>query len=148
MSLGGLVGGEWGTTSYFDGGGGPALISNGRLYYNMPTASGTMMTCVDLRTGELIWQTAGSISAGRNLIPTGIYEYGGSPIPMLWQYSSSSWRRYDAWSGALSLNIAVNTTYLGGPVWLDKDVCYVLRNAGIPLYYTTTSGGGVGVQVA
>src|SRR3990170_5018595 len=90
VSFGGLIGGEYGGQSGPAGGGSPGIICNGRVYYNQPTATGTQMRCVDLRTGEVIWQTPGSISAGQISsveytvgLGTGIYT--ATPAPYLWE---------------------------------------------------------------
>ena len=64
ITLGGLIGGEYGGTStsnYYTGKSyepefQPPIIINGVLYYNEPKARKTGFYAVDLRTGETLWR--------------------------------------------------------------------------------------------
>jgi hypothetical protein len=108
LAAGGLVGGDWSSLSYPDGGKSPPVFMMGRVYYNMP---GGVFHCVDLRTGELIFEAPGSITLGQHLRaetrdPTrGTPEtQATSPEPYLWRLGST-WQLYDAFSGALEETI-------------------------------------------
>jgi hypothetical protein len=61
VSNGGLIGGDFYSTSYGAGGGSPPVVINGKLYYNM---AGTVFRCVDLHTGKLIYEKSGSVTLG------------------------------------------------------------------------------------
>jgi len=129
-ALGGLAGGIYGGYSYAGGGGTPSLIMFGRVFFTIATATGTQTRCVDLRTGEIIWQYLGTISDGQIQSPSSstTAEFSGSPAPWLWTYSATSgWVRYNAWNFALSTNITTNIPSLGSPVWEDDYVAYALR---------------------
>ena len=91
IALGGLMGGEtdW---SYYTGLSyeckvTPPVIMNGRLYYNIftdrrPYLYPTGFVCVDLRSGEQIWQRNGNIQQGQILNYVTPNQMGG--IPYLW----------------------------------------------------------------
>ena len=60
LSFGGIMGGEFGHTSYYTGSAyepkfTPPIIMNGRLYYNTPDPPRYGFYCVDLRTVETLW---------------------------------------------------------------------------------------------
>lgn len=134
IAFGGLIGGQYGTTSYYTGMSyerkfSPPVIINGRLYYNTPDPPRCGYYCVDLRTGEEIWfaNTTGlsTVSQALDTPRTGgitlgqIYDYespnqhGG--IPYLWNLGSS-YEMYDAYTGNLILvikNASSGTTTYG-----------------------------------
>jgi hypothetical protein len=90
----------------------PPVIIAGRLYYNEqgfgmfgnPNYNG--FKCVDLYTGEIIWENIGEglyITNGQTVShhstsQEGIFAY-------LWKTDSSPWRMWDAWTGQWILNI-------------------------------------------
>ena len=105
--FGGIVGGEFGSISYHTGSAyenkwSGVVIMNGRLYYNVPRSDSTSSSlgktiCVDLRTGETLWEVDGvRMDIGQ------LYEYS-SPNqhgvhPYLWDTGGTS-NIYDAFSG-------------------------------------------------
>jgi outer membrane protein assembly factor BamB len=62
QGFGGIVGGDFGSTSYYTGlsyeADAPVIIMNGRLYYheNYKTMGNQTLVCVDLRSGEEYWR--------------------------------------------------------------------------------------------
>jgi outer membrane protein assembly factor BamB len=143
VSAGGIVGGEWGSMSYADGGGSPPVIMMGRVYYNMP---GGVFHCVDLRTGELLWEKPGSITLGQHIRPTTRDPTRGTPetqsttaVPYLWGLGSS-WIRYDALTGAVVQTIenvdrparhSFGSSGNFGTTWFEADpVVFVVRQSG------------------
>lgn len=141
LAMGGLVGGERGSTSYYSGLSyepkfTPPIIMNGRLYYNIyatndiaqPDMGLRGFICVDLRTGEELWRrTEGNIDVGQ------LYNYvSGNQmgvLPYLWSLTGDTWKMYDANTGEIILEFAnasgvLFTMY--GTVWQDADgVLYV-----------------------
>jgi hypothetical protein len=111
LALGGLVGGESGSKSYFSGLSyetklNPPVIINGRLYYNMyPATLGLPgFVCVDLRTGEELWRnTENTITCAQ------LYNYvSGNETgiaPYLWSIGST-YKMFDAFTGELILSFA------------------------------------------
>jgi hypothetical protein len=74
VSIGGLIGGEYGSLSALDGGGSIAATMFGKIFYN--TAAGTFV-CVDEATGKVLYEKPGSVSKGivdltANLLSTAI----------------------------------------------------------------------------
>ena len=63
--LGGLVGGEWGSQSYF--GGQTPIILDGNVYYNNP--AGNTFTCLSLTTGQVLYVANGTFTHGWNIFP-------------------------------------------------------------------------------
>lgn len=110
-ALGGITGGEFSGTSYYAGlhyepKFAPPVIINGRLYYNTRLGSSTWegLTCVDLRTGELLWEKDGTT------IDFGQLYYYDSPnqhgvIPYLWCINGSTYKMYDAFDGDWILDV-------------------------------------------
>ncbi|MFB3888815.1 MAG: PQQ-binding-like beta-propeller repeat protein [Candidatus Bathyarchaeia archaeon] len=119
FTAGGLVGGEYGTTSYYAGLSyenyiNPPIIMNGKLYYSTyygrsgsEVLPGTV--CVDLSTGEELWRNDDStIMLGQ------LYNYisgnqMGVVAPYLWG-TGSTYKMYDANSGRLILSFANAST--------------------------------------
>ena len=78
----------------------------GRLYYNTVTGGGNTLTtthCVDLRTGQEIWQKNYTITQGQILWIGTLQQFGG--IPYLWSISGSEWNMYDANTGDYVLSV-------------------------------------------
>jgi outer membrane protein assembly factor BamB len=118
IATGGLIGGEYGTTSYYAGLSyepklTPPIIMNGKMYYNIYPQGfigGFSFTlpgfkCVDLRTGTELWQkTTGALTVGQ------IYNYvsgnqmGGNAY--LWDMGPGVWKMFDAFTGDLMLSFA------------------------------------------
>jgi outer membrane protein assembly factor BamB len=118
IATGGLVGGEFGTTSYYAGLSyepklTPPVIMNGKMYYNIYPKGfigGFSFTlpgfvCVDLNTGEELWRNnEGSVTVGQ------IYNYvsgnqmGGNAY--LWDLGPGVWKMYDAFTGDLMLSLS------------------------------------------
>jgi outer membrane protein assembly factor BamB len=127
-SIGGLVGGEYGALSYGAGGGSPAVIMDGKVYYNMP---GNVFRCVDLRTGELLWTMPGAISSGYiGIVPetalTGM-SAPGTASAYLWEFGTTAWKEYEALTGTMTMNLPITLSNIGTPVWADNYVCYIIR---------------------
>jgi outer membrane protein assembly factor BamB len=112
------------------------IIMNGRLYYNPPvsfrgTASGPT-TCVDLRTGEVIWQ--------RTDVPTPNFGYiyavhdpnhhGVHPAFLVVTPRREPWEMYDADTGDWLFDITdvPSGTTVMGP--LGEQLRYVMTNLG------------------
>jgi len=111
VNPGGIIGGDWGSTSYSQQGvgtaGAPPVIMEGRLYYNN---HGGTFSCVDLRTGELIYTATGTITMGQHLNPffqTAVQSEGaeGTPTPYLWEFTSTQWRLINPVSGTTARTI-------------------------------------------
>ena len=105
VAFGGLIGGDWGSISYYPQGGTPNVILNGKVYYNMP---GGVFQCVDLRTGQMLYEKPGTITLGQTLRPTtrdvarGTPEtQGAEPVAYLWELGSTTWKLYNPLNGAL-----------------------------------------------
>jgi hypothetical protein len=111
LALGGIVGGELGSESYFSGLSyetklNPPVIINGRLYYNIyPSTLGLPgFVCVDLRTGEELWR-----NTNYTITCAQLYSYvSGNETgiaPYLWSIGST-YRMFDAFTGELILSFA------------------------------------------
>jgi outer membrane protein assembly factor BamB len=142
FNIGGLVGGEYGDTSYYAGHTyetrvTPPIIMNGRLYYRLyQSASGIAGTypgfiCVDLRTGQELWRnTTGNIDIGQ------LWNYVSSNqmgvVAYLWDISGSTWSVYDAWQGTLMLQFAnASSSFYGLPPIVyasDGTICAYFLN--------------------
>ncbi|MCW4053949.1 MAG: PQQ-binding-like beta-propeller repeat protein [Candidatus Bathyarchaeota archaeon] len=82
---------------------GNVIILNGRIYFSPPLANnagGGPYTCMDLRTGEIIWQREGIAPRFGQLYDyESMNQHGVIPSGVLFQVSGSTWRAYDAWTG-------------------------------------------------
>ncbi len=107
LTIGGLVGGETTDHSFehgdaYEGKWSNRLILAGRLYYTQgPYERPVVTTCVDLRTGEKLWEKVlldnRTISTGQlfywdNFNYHGVFAY-------LWVVVSSNWTAFDAFTG-------------------------------------------------
>jgi outer membrane protein assembly factor BamB len=121
IAFAGVVGGEFGTKTYFPGVqyeskwlqfyGYQAVIIGGRLYYNQRLGSSDWQgtACVDLRTGEEIWFKNGTnISMGQLLDFETPDQHG--VIAYLWNLSST-FKMYDAWTGDWILDMKNGPTF-------------------------------------
>jgi outer membrane protein assembly factor BamB len=106
-------------------------MMSGRTWYNIP---GGMFRCVDLRTGEILWEKPGSINLAQHLRddqrdPIRLtYETQGAGInPSLWGLGATEWKIYDPWWGNL-LRTITNVPGGMGTVWYEGyNVVYCYR---------------------
>lgn len=129
LDFGGIVGGEFGTTSYY---GGmtyenklmPPIIMNGRLYYNTRLGSSGFngFTCVDLRTGETIWTQKSSYTLTLGQLYNYISGNQMGVIPYLWSLGST-YKMFDAFTGEEITTFANATN--GVPVLGEDGTLYV-----------------------
>ena len=126
---GGLTKSNLGVQTYYTGSnyreeGTPPVIINGKIYYNNVEPPAYGFYCTNLYTGETEWfqnqtyqsgtgikvdGTAAQLSLGQILIQNDENQNGA--VPYLWSTSSTTWARYDAYTGNL-LNTIVNATAL------------------------------------
>jgi hypothetical protein len=105
LMMGGLVGGEYGSTSYYsqlsyESAFTPPIIINGQLYYNSPNWPRYGFYCIDLRTGEEIWYNNGTLPNGITPLPPpanngGVFP-GMIPISMGQVYDYESMNQHGA----------------------------------------------------
>jgi outer membrane protein assembly factor BamB len=126
--LGGLMGGDWGSYSYFAGQ--VAIIMAGKVYYNKP--AGGAFVCIDLRTGSQLYEANGTINIGWHWMPA--YQVAAQQnqgIPVAYLINTATWAYYDPETGALIqtlTNVPANTQ----TVWF---------NDGSPIVYLTQRQG-------
>ena len=135
LTLGGLVGGEFGSQSYFAGLSyetklNPPVILNGRLYYNIyPLTLGLPgFVCVDLRSGQELWRnnnytlTCAQLYTYINGNQTGV-------VPYLWSIDTT-YSMFDAFTGDLMLSFA--NASMGTIVYSEKGdmLVYILDERG------------------
>ncbi|MDH5771421.1 MAG: PQQ-binding-like beta-propeller repeat protein, partial [Candidatus Bathyarchaeota archaeon] len=104
---GGIIGGEGGTASY-TGVSSASVVIAGLTYYN--ALDGTH--CIDLHTGKELWCISPSIS-----ITAGWYEGSRPQLISL----GSRLRKYDAYTGALNLDVPGMSGNLAGGFVYSKD---------------------------
>lgn len=97
--LSGLIGGEYGELSY--GSAPSTVIMHGRVYYTAPDG----LRCVDLRTGESLWEPAKPGTGAIYALP--------GPTPYIWRTSAAKFDRYNALTGALTKNVTGPGTLYG-----------------------------------
>jgi outer membrane protein assembly factor BamB len=153
LTLGGLIGGEYSSYSYYAGHSyepklAPPIIMNGRMYYKIyqsgfsgSTGSiGTGFVCVDLRTGQEIFKnTQGVVSHGQVFNFLSANQMGG--IAYLWDIFplvisgavptvvAGQYKVYDAFTGDLYMTF---DKALGGEVIYGEDgtiFVYTLNSA-------------------
>jgi outer membrane protein assembly factor BamB len=101
---GGLVGGDFGTKEYYGGLVYESkfvnpIVMQGRLYFNLPLSSASAAggeVCIDIRTGEELWQKNIKITCGQLLDYETPNQHG--IIPYLWQ-TGSTYNVYDPFTG-------------------------------------------------
>jgi hypothetical protein len=111
--VGGLYGDIFGETYYtglsYEGRYDDPLIIHGRLYYDTPLGnnpSNGPYRCVDLRTGELIWENPDiSPHFGQLYYFETPNQHGVIPSGYLWQAQGSTWRAYDPRTGQNIFNM-------------------------------------------
>jgi len=133
LTLGGLVGGDYGAESYYTGQSyepklTPPIILNGRLYYNIYPSSlfagqGTGFTCADLRTGEILWTNMDYTITAAQILKLNSGNEAGA-VALLWQVESAglfgppiaTYRVFNAFTGKHMLtfeNGMPGTMYFG-----------------------------------
>ena len=140
LTFGGIIGGEFGTTSFYNGMSyeqffKPPIIIGGNLYYNTIHGSEGVsflsedtqplgfnsVTCVSLTTGETLF-TIPNATVSFGQIFNFISPNQGGAFAYLWDTSSipGIWRMYDAWTGQYILSVAMPSYVSGGTVLLDN----------------------------
>jgi outer membrane protein assembly factor BamB len=129
IEIGGLVGGDLGSQSYYNGFSygpemTPPIVINGNLYYNIYTGDYAQpgFVCVDLRTGQQLWQVDNdTITNGQlwNYAPTKATSDQVGVWPFLWSTSGSTWNVYDPSTGRLLVSFTNAVT--GGMVVYGSD---------------------------
>ena len=99
----GLIGGAWGSLPY-GGAGSTQIVMDGKAYRN--DAAGGTFSCIDLLTGEKLWNVTGSIRLGMHIDPfyqTAAQQNEGQIDKWIWDITSTSgqWKRFDPFTGAL-----------------------------------------------
>jgi outer membrane protein assembly factor BamB len=121
--LGGLMGGEWGSTSYY--GGQTAIVMNGKVYYNSP--SGQTFTCIDIRTGEVLYTAPGSFNRGIHILADN-YQVAAQTSqgePKGYLVNTGTWEFYDPIDGSLVRKLTNVPSGIGQPWWDDgSDLLY------------------------
>jgi hypothetical protein len=126
IEFGGVVGGSYtgvlGATYYsggsYEGRFATSIIMNGFLYWKMPksnnaatSGSGAVgsdapFVCVDIRTGEIIWQNSAiSPTFGQLEWFDSPNQHGVIPSGYLWQISGTTWSAYSGFDGNWLFNI-------------------------------------------
>jgi len=127
IMTGGLVGGDQGANFYYSGPSyssqfSPPIVMDGKLYYNINSrAQITGFICVDLRTGQEIWENndGKSLACGQEW---NAQKYGyttAGVMPYLW---TTTWEGYDPATGKLMFNFTNYATYtssLSRPIFSD-----------------------------
>ena len=110
VQVGGIVGGVWGSLSYggVGGGGGTAfgggnIIVDGKIYQN--DIFGGTYSCIDLITGQKLWNSTGAITQAQHLQPlyqTFTQGNEGGIVAYLWDFGvTGQWRLWDPFTGTL-----------------------------------------------
>lgn len=88
---------------------GNVILLDGKLYFSPPmgnNANGGPYTCMDLRTGDIIWQREGIAPRFGQLYDyESMNQHGVIPSGVLFEVSGSTWRAYDAWTGQNLYNL-------------------------------------------
>jgi outer membrane protein assembly factor BamB len=122
--FGGLVGGAAGDKNFYAGLAyrqelGPPVIINDRVFYNEKEEPCNYFYCVDLNTGETIWQhnatyttsTGVTVSGYAAMITLGQVLAYNSPnghggFPFLWSTNNNNWAIRNAWTGDVIWTVA------------------------------------------
>jgi outer membrane protein assembly factor BamB len=81
-----------------------SIIMYGNLYYRLPNGndgSGGGTACVNLRTGETIWEKDITVDFGQLYQYESFNQHGVIPSGYLWDTSGSTWTAYDALTGKM-----------------------------------------------
>ncbi|HLN46143.1 MAG TPA: PQQ-binding-like beta-propeller repeat protein, partial [Candidatus Sulfotelmatobacter sp.] len=144
---GGLPGGIWGSNPYQAQGTifGAPIILNGRVYRN---GNPGYFECIDLRTGEKLWEAPGSINSAQNLDPEfqthsqqaegyiDSWLWGGIG-PALFAPGSNTWYRYNPFNGALVQAITNVPTDMTGLKFQDGSPIVFAVQANMSSWNTT-----------
>jgi len=101
--LAGLIGGEYGSLEFQrQTGFSLRCIMGGRVYYNGPTTPDgkNQLYCIDIRTGENIWEDPAPISISQGQILNYRSLQTKAEVPYLWSFGGT-YRQYDAQTGRL-----------------------------------------------
>ena len=102
VSIGGIIGGEWGSLPYGGGGGDANIILEGKIY--QASSKTGYFDCIDQLTGKTLWTAPGNPTLAHRLDPffqTAAQANEGAVSVALWQASGSSWKKYDPYDGDL-----------------------------------------------
>jgi outer membrane protein assembly factor BamB len=133
VSLGGIVGGEWGSLPYNGGGGDANIILEGKIYQASSKAG--HFECIDQLTGETLWTAPGNPTLAHRLDPffqTASQANEGGISASLWEATGTSWKQYDPFDGDLLQTIT------NAPSNLDT----VAFSDGNPYVFVTQTPGG------
>jgi outer membrane protein assembly factor BamB len=135
VESGGLPGGVWGSLPYTTRpqGGSGDIILDGKIY--QATGDSGQFECVDLRTGEQLWEVSGNPTVAHRLDPffqTASQISEGAISVSLWEARGSSWKRYDPFDGDVLQTINNAPTNLDTVAFAD----------GNPYVIMTQSPGG------
>ena len=137
VSMGGIIGGDWGSLSYTATGGTPAIIISGKLYCNDAGSSPATFSCVDLRTGEKLWTAPGTVTIGQHLqgsaSSTTLEQTANAATrAILWGLETSQWKQYNPFNGAVLRTITnVPAGASSKSRWSDgSEIVYAAQNSG------------------
>ncbi len=154
ITIGGLVGGDYGNLSYYSGLPyedklAPPIIISGRVYYNLFVSQNSYVlpgsVCLDLRTGKELWRTNYTQITCGQLYDFESVSQAGVVGPYLWSTITSTYYMYDADTGNLMLSFA-NATPSGpttsNPIVFGSDgtmYIYVLdrENSSLTMWNST-----------
>ena len=113
IEIGGLVGGNDGSQSYYNGFTygpemTPPIVIGGNLYYNLYTSDYYQpgFVCVNLRTGQQLWQVGNDTITNGQLWDFAPVKSGSDQVwPFLWSTGTSTWNVYDASTGRLLVEV-------------------------------------------
>jgi outer membrane protein assembly factor BamB len=147
IEQGGLPGGIWGSLPSTSGGfGAPSpIILNGKIYHNSRNG---YFECIDLRTGEQLWEVPGTIDAAQRIEPafqTASQQAEGEIDAWLWHGvgqgfifgAPSEWKRYDPHDGDLLQTIVNAPTDIMGCRYEDGNPIIFAIQADLSTWNTT-----------
>ncbi len=115
LRSGGIIGGDYGSLSYYLPDYGGSVIIQGQLIRNIPNAK---FECVDLATGKVSYTASGTITCGLHL-PGNPYaqsmmdpsvvlasSMGSYVTPYLLEMSGTTWKYYDPFDGSVKRSIS------------------------------------------
>jgi hypothetical protein len=110
------------------------IILDGKIY--QADAKPGYFDCIDLRTGQLLWQAPGNPTIAYRFKPfyqTAAQEHEGGITASLWetpaQSTSGTWKRYDPFSGALLQTITNVPTNLNTIAFRDGDPIVIVNQS-------------------
>jgi outer membrane protein assembly factor BamB len=128
IATGGLVGGDQKSNTYYSGASyrsmfSPPIIMDGKLYYNtnslgLASGTGTGFVCVDLRTGQQLWENTDgkSLTCGQEWYAQKYSYTNAGVMPFLW---TTSWEGYNPANGKWMFNFTNYPSSLSRPVFSD-----------------------------